>query len=98
VSRALLARAAEGLRGERLDNSYQPSWARQVHALGVGPSPVPFQTLTAERLAEAIHEAVTNPALRQRAAELSRRIQAEDGLGRTIEIFLRYADRWGHVR
>ena len=76
----------------------QPSWAREVHALGVGPAPLPFQRLTAERLTEAIREAVTNPTMRQRAAELGRRIQAEDGLGRTIEIFLQYADRWGHVR
>ena len=71
----------------------QPSWARQVYALGVGPAPLPFQTLTAERLAQAIREAVTNPAMRRRAAELGRQIQAEDGLGRTSEVFLRYADR-----
>jgi sterol 3beta-glucosyltransferase len=76
----------------------QPSWARQVHALGAGPAPLPFQTLTAERLAETIREAVTNPAMRQRAAELGRQIQAEDGLGQTIELFSRYVDRWGHVR
>src|SRR6266852_4619509 len=25
----------------------QPSWARQVYALGAGPAPLPFQTLTA---------------------------------------------------
>ncbi len=76
----------------------QPSWARQVYALGAGPAPLPFQTLTAERLAEVIREAVTNPAMRQRAAELGRQIQAEDGLGRTIELFLQYVDRWGHAR
>ena len=75
----------------------QPSWARQVHALGAGPAPLPFQTLTAERLADEIREAVTNPAIRQRAAEIGRRLQAEDGLGRTIELFLRYVERFGHV-
>jgi sterol 3beta-glucosyltransferase len=72
----------------------QPSWARQIYALGAGPSPLPFQTLTAERLAGAIREAVTNPAMRQRAAELGKQIQAEDGVGQTIELFLRYVDRW----
>jgi len=76
----------------------QPSWARRVHALGVGPAPLSFQTLTAERLAEAIREAVTNPAMRQRAAALGRQIQAEDGLGRTIELFSQYVDRWGRQR
>lgn len=72
----------------------QPSWARQVHALGAGPAPLPFQTLTAERLAEAIREAVTNSRMRQRATELSKQIQAEDGVGQTIEHFLRYMDKW----
>jgi sterol 3beta-glucosyltransferase len=76
----------------------QPSWARQVHVLGVGPAPLPFQTLTAERLAGAIRKAVTNQAIRQRADELGRQIQAEDGLGQTIELFLRYVDKWGHAR
>ncbi len=76
----------------------QPSWARQVYALGAGPAPLPFQTLTAERLAGAIREAVTNPAMRQRAAELGRQIQAEDGLGQTIELFLRYVASFGQVR
>ncbi len=71
----------------------QPSWARQVHALGVGPAPLPFQTLTAERLAGAIREAVTSPSMRQCATELGRRIQAEDGLGRTSELFLQYVDK-----
>ena len=76
----------------------QPSWARQVQNLGVGPAPLPFQRLTAERLAEAIGEAVTNPAMRKLAAELGGRIQAEDGLGRTSELFLRYVARGGQVR
>lgn len=72
----------------------QPSWARLVSALGAGPAPLPFPTLTAERLAEAIREAVTNAAMRQRATELSKQIQAEDGVGQTTEHFLRYVDRW----
>jgi sterol 3beta-glucosyltransferase len=72
----------------------QPSWARLVSALGAGPAPLPFQTLTAQRLAQAIREAVTNAAMQQRATELSRQIQAEDGVGQTVEHFLRYVGRW----
>jgi sterol 3beta-glucosyltransferase len=68
----------------------QPSWARQIYTLGAGPAPLSFQALTAERLAGAIRQAVTNPAMRQRAAELGRQIRAEDGVGRTIDLFLRY--------
>ncbi|MGO8948060.1 MAG: glycosyltransferase [Ktedonobacterales bacterium] len=72
----------------------QPSWARQVHALGAAPAPIPFQSLTAERLAAAIREAVINPTMRQRATELGKRIQAEDGVGQATDLFLRYVDSW----
>jgi sterol 3beta-glucosyltransferase len=51
----------------------QPSWARMLHALGVGPAPIPYQTLTAERLASAIRQAVSDPAMRQRARVSSKR-------------------------
>jgi sterol 3beta-glucosyltransferase len=68
----------------------QPSWARTVHGLGAGPAPIPFRELTAERLAAAIHQAVTNQQIRQQAAELGARIRSEDGLGRTAELFSRH--------
>jgi UDP:flavonoid glycosyltransferase YjiC (YdhE family) len=41
-------------------------------------------------LADAIREAVTNPAMRQRAAAIAKEIRAEDGVGRAIELFLQY--------
>jgi hypothetical protein len=37
-------------------------------------------------LAQAIHIAVTNTTMQQRAAELGRKIQAEDGVARAVEI------------
>jgi hypothetical protein len=70
----------------------QPSWARVVHALGAGPAPVPFRTLTAHRLAAAISQAVNDQAIRRRAAEVGRQIQAEDGPGRVIELFTQHAE------
>jgi sterol 3beta-glucosyltransferase len=69
----------------------QPSWARVVHALGTGPAPVPFGALTAQRLAGAISEAVTNESIRQRAARVGGQIQAEDGPGQVIELFAQHA-------
>lgn len=69
----------------------QPSWARVVHALGAGPAPVPFPALTAQRLADTISEAVSDEAIRRRAAEVSRQLQAEDGPGRAVELFTRHA-------
>jgi sterol 3beta-glucosyltransferase len=64
----------------------QPFWGQRVAALGVGPAPVPRKMLTAERLAQAIQQAVTDPAMRQRAADLGARIQAEDGVGRAVAV------------
>jgi UDP:flavonoid glycosyltransferase YjiC (YdhE family) len=63
----------------------QPFWARRVFELGVGPKPIPQKQLTAERLAEAIRMAVTDTAMRARAAEVGKRIQAEDGVRRAVE-------------
>ncbi|MFB6892147.1 glycosyltransferase [Kitasatospora sp. NPDC056327] len=57
----------------------QPFWAARLQRLGVAPRPVPFQDLTAESLGDAITACLSDPALRHRAAELGRRIAAEDG-------------------
>ena len=67
----------------------QPFWGRRVHDLGVGPAPIPRSKLTVDRLAQAIQEAVTNTAMRQRAAELGSKIQAEDGIANAVEIIQR---------
>ena len=64
----------------------QPFWGQRVAELGVGPKPVPRKKLTVERLAEAIQAAVTDDAMRQRAADLGSKIRAEDGVGRAVEI------------
>lgn len=62
----------------------QPFWGGRVHALGVGPKPIPRPKLTADRLAHAIHQAVTDPHMAERARQISAQLQAEDGLGNAI--------------
>ena len=64
----------------------QPFWGQRVAQLGVGPAPIPRRELTVERLAGAIHEAVTDPAMRGRAASLGATIRAEDGIARAIDV------------
>jgi sterol 3beta-glucosyltransferase len=64
----------------------QPLWARRVTELGVGPRSIPRRQLTAERLAAAIAQAVTDKDMRARAAMLGERIRAEDGVARAIEV------------
>ncbi len=64
----------------------QPYWGQRVADLGVGPAPIPRQKLTVDRLAQAIQVAISDQAMRQRAAELGSKIQAEDGVARAVEI------------
>ncbi|MEZ4646357.1 MAG: glycosyltransferase [Chloroflexota bacterium] len=61
-------------------------WGKRVQALGVGPAPIPHKKLTATRLAAAIETAVSNTAMRQRAAALGQRLQQEDGLATAVTI------------
>lgn len=61
-------------------------WGKRLAKLGVGAEPLPYKQLTAERLAEGIHTAVTDSGLRQRAAALGEIIRAEKGLQRAVEI------------
>lgn len=64
----------------------QPFWGRRVAALGVGRGPLPQKTLTVPALAAAIREVISDPGIGGRAAELGRKICAEDGLGNAVAI------------
>jgi len=64
----------------------QPFWGQKVAELGVGPSPIPLRKLTVDRLSQAIHTAVNDPAIRQQATELSSKIMAEDGIAKAVAI------------
>ncbi|MEV5570413.1 glycosyltransferase [Spirillospora sp. NPDC052269] len=64
----------------------QPYWADRVTALGAGPSPVPFKTLTAPNLAAAIRKATTSETMSTRAADLGARLRAENGVDRAVEL------------
>jgi sterol 3beta-glucosyltransferase len=64
----------------------QPFWGQRVAELGVGPAPISRQKLTVERLAQAIDQAVTDQAMRQRAANLGTKIRAEDGVAGAVAI------------
>ncbi len=64
----------------------QPYWGQRVADLGVGPAPIPYKRLTADRLAQAIQIAATDQIMRQRAAELGSKIRAEDGIARAASV------------
>jgi UDP:flavonoid glycosyltransferase YjiC (YdhE family) len=61
-------------------------WGQRIVQLGVGPEPVPRKGLTAGRLAEAMEAALTDGAIRERAADLGATIRAEDGVGKAVAV------------
>ena len=65
----------------------QPFWGQRIADLGVGTKPIPRKKLTAEKLANAIREVVTNQEMRQRAERLGKQIQSENGIKSAVEIF-----------
>ncbi len=69
----------------------QYAWADRVAKLGIGLRLADHRRLTAEKLAQAIHTAVTDSALQSRAADLGARIRAENGVARAVEIIERHA-------
>jgi sterol 3beta-glucosyltransferase len=64
----------------------QPFWGQRVAELGVGTQPIPRKQLTAKRLATAIHQAVTDRSMQQRAVNLGAKIRAEDGIANVVAI------------
>lgn len=67
----------------------QPFWGRQIYSLGAGPKPIPRKKLTAEKLASAITEAVSNSDIQRKADAIGNHIRQEDGIGSAISIIER---------
>ena len=65
-------------------------WGKRMVALGVGPAPIPRNKLTVENLAAAIHQAVSDPGMRSRAAALGAKIREEDGIGVAVDVIEAY--------
>jgi sterol 3beta-glucosyltransferase len=63
----------------------QPFWGRMVYELGVGPKPIPFKKLTAERLATSINIVVNKTEIQGNASELSEKIRTEKGVANAVE-------------
>jgi UDP:flavonoid glycosyltransferase YjiC (YdhE family) len=64
--------------------SDQPFWGRRLHDLGVGVEPLPRSALTADKLASAITEVVSNQTIQAKAAALGVHIRSEDGLSNAV--------------
>jgi sterol 3beta-glucosyltransferase len=61
-------------------------WGQRVADLGVGNKPIPRKQLTVEKLSHAIQQAITDLSMWQRAADLSIKIRAEDGITEVVKL------------
>lgn len=68
----------------------QRLWAYRVETLGIGPRPIPRSRLTAERLAGALTQAITDQEMHQRAKDLGEKIRAEDGVGEAVRVICQH--------
>ena len=68
----------------------QPYWGWRVQSLGVGPKYIMQKKLTAQNLANAISQAVTDKDIQYRARLLGEKIRTEDGVARAVEIVTNY--------
>ncbi|MEU9941355.1 glycosyltransferase [Streptomyces lavendulae] len=57
----------------------QPFWAGRLAAVGAAPVPIPFRSLTAEGLGDALAKVVREPSCAAAAAAAARHIAVEDG-------------------
>ena len=64
----------------------QHMWGAMVHRAGVGPAPCPVDTLTTKILTEKLKE-LTSETIKKRAVELSRTMNAENGVRGGLEHF-----------
>ena len=64
----------------------QNFWGWRIADLGVGVPPIPSNRLTAQKLAQALTTAVSNPSIIQHAAELGVKIRSEDGVTQAVAI------------
>ncbi|MGW8782925.1 glycosyltransferase [Streptomyces sp. NPDC055796] len=69
----------------------QPFWAARLAAIGAAPPPVPYRTLTAERLADALAAVVRDPSYAKASAAASRHMAVENGADAVVTAVRRLA-------
>ncbi|MDO0909566.1 glycosyltransferase [Streptomyces sp. DT2A-34] len=64
----------------------QPFWAGRLAAIGAATDPIPFASLTAERLADALGRAVRRQTYTRAASVAARHMATEDGVGAVLKV------------
>lgn len=68
----------------------QHFWAGRVAELGAGPAPISRAQLSSARLAQAITSVIHSSSMRERAAEVGRRLRAEPGVAQAVALIDSY--------
>lgn len=68
-------------------------WANRVYQQGVGPKPVSRPKLTVNKLASIFSELMQNNIMKQRAADLGKKIQAESGVETAVFHIRQYIEK-----
>ncbi|MFG2894109.1 glycosyltransferase [Streptomyces sp. NPDC048248] len=63
----------------------QPFWAARLASIGAAPAPIPFRSLTSERLADALSRVTGEPTFTRAAAAAARHMATEDGAGQAVK-------------
>ncbi|MFD4131256.1 glycosyltransferase [Streptomyces goshikiensis] len=69
----------------------QPFWAARLAAIGAAPAPVPFRSLTADRLTSALTTAVREPSYAKAATAAALHMSTEDAAGSVVTAVRRLA-------
>jgi len=67
----------------------QPFWGDRVHARGLGPPPIPVDQFGLQKLVDAI-KFMLEPAVKEKAVELAKAMESEDGVTGAVRAFLRH--------
>lgn len=68
-------------------------WAKQIHALGLGPRPIIRDHIAVETLARAIRQAAEDQAMHKRVQKMARSLQEEQGSEKASELIDTYLER-----
>ncbi|GFP83009.1 sterol 3-beta-glucosyltransferase ugt80a2 [Phtheirospermum japonicum] len=70
----------------------QPFWGERVHARGVGPAPISVEDFSLQKLVDAI-KFMLDPKVKERAIELAKAMENEDGVTGAVKAFLKHLPR-----
>ncbi|KOX11446.1 glycosyltransferase [Streptomyces sp. NRRL B-3648] len=70
----------------------QPFWAGRLAAIGAATDPIPFRSLTAERLADSLRRVVKQQAHSRAAAKAAQHLMTENGAGQVLKAIQQLTD------